>query len=107
MQDFAAAGADMFTFHLEAVTEERGPQPGARVLELIKTIKGQKMYAGMAISPATAIEAVFPYVEQGALDMVSCQEQILKPQGHQLSHFVTCCQKVVKPMQHSEGSSKH
>ena len=73
VQDFAAVGADMFTFHLEAVTEERGPQPGARVLELIKKIKGQKMYAGMAISPAIAIEAVFPYVEQGALDMVSCQ----------------------------------
>ena len=40
VQDFAAAGANMFTFHLEAVTEERGPQPGARVLELIKKIKG-------------------------------------------------------------------
>ena len=31
------------------------------------------MYAGMAISLAAAIEVVFPYVEQGALDMVSCQ----------------------------------
>ena len=73
VQDFAAAGADMFTFHLEAVTEERGPQPGARVLELIKKIKGQKMYARMTVSPATANEVVFPYVEQGALGMVRLQ----------------------------------
>ena len=71
-----------------------------------KKIKGQKMYAGLAISPATAIEAVFPHVEQGALDMVSCQYQILKPQGHQLSHSVTGCQKVVKLVQRSEGSSR-
>ena len=46
VQDFAAAGADMFTFHLEPVTEERGPQPDARVWELTKRSKGRRCMQG-------------------------------------------------------------
>ena len=46
VQDFAATGADMFIFHLELVTKERGPQPDARVWELIKRSKDRRCMQG-------------------------------------------------------------
>lgn len=74
MQDYAAAGSDMYTFHLEAVVGEPVPAGSGvdeRVAALIKSIKVAGMHAGIAIKPATAAEAVFPYVEECGLDLVS------------------------------------
>jgi len=59
VKDFKDAGADMFTFHIEAVEDP------ARV---IKAIKEAGMKAGIAIKPKTAVETVFPFVEM--VDMV-------------------------------------
>lgn len=72
VKDFAAAGADMFTFHLEAVVGEPCPllAKDMRVVDLIGAIKGAGMHAGMAIKPGTPVESVFKYVEECGLDMV-------------------------------------
>ncbi|KAJ2366890.1 RIBULOSE-phosphate 3-epimerase, partial [Coemansia sp. RSA 2611] len=59
VDDFAAAGADLFCFHVEA-TEDAGA--------LIERIHGHGMLAGIAVRPKTAVEAVFPYA--AALDQV-------------------------------------
>lgn len=52
--DFAAAGADMVTCHLEAV-----PDPGP----VIRKARGLGMGAGLAVNPDTPVEGVFPYLE--------------------------------------------
>lgn len=72
-QDFAKAGADMFTFHLEAVVGEPCPllAKDVRVAGLIAQIKEAGMHAGIALKPSTPAEAVFKYVEDCGLDMVS------------------------------------
>ncbi|KAI9331260.1 ribulose-phosphate 3-epimerase [Zopfochytrium polystomum] len=57
--DFAKAGANMYTFHIEATTY---PQA------LIEKIRAAGMKVGVAIKPKTPVEAVLPYVDQ--VDMV-------------------------------------
>jgi ribulose-phosphate 3-epimerase len=59
IEEFAKCGADIITFHLEAVRD-----PGV-VIDKIHAL-GKK--AGISIKPATPIEAVLPYL--GELDML-------------------------------------
>ncbi len=59
IEPFAAAGADHFTFHVEA---EGDPA------ETIAAIRDAGMSAGIAINPPTPLERVLPWVEQ--VDMV-------------------------------------
>ncbi|RKP26984.1 Ribulose-phosphate 3-epimerase-like protein [Syncephalis pseudoplumigaleata] len=59
VNDFARAGASMYTFHIEAA-EDAGA--------LIRRIKDLGMRAGIAVKPATPIEAVYPFAAQ--LDQV-------------------------------------
>ena len=59
IERFAAAGADIISFHLEAGSD------AAKTIDLIKSC-GAK--AGIAIKPATPAEAVFEYLDM--LDMV-------------------------------------
>ncbi len=59
IEEFAKCGADIITFHLEAVRD-----PGA-VIDKIHAL-GKK--AGISIKPATPIEAVLPYLDE--LDML-------------------------------------
>lgn len=56
---FIVAGADVITFHREAVEDP---------LPLIYRIKDANVHASMAISPDTPAEAVYPYLSK--LDMV-------------------------------------
>lgn len=56
---FADAGADMVTFHIEAAKD-----PGA----LIQSLKAKNVKVGVSIKPGTPIDAVLPWAEQ--LDMV-------------------------------------
>jgi ribulose-phosphate 3-epimerase len=63
--DFAAAGADMFTFHLEAV--EGGE---AEVRQLAAAVREAGMLCGLTIKPGTPVEAVLPYCADGTADMV-------------------------------------
>lgn len=59
VDDIADAGANQYTFHLEATSNPEA---------LIKQIKDKGMKVGMAIKPKTPVEAVLPYVDQ--VDMI-------------------------------------
>ena len=67
VDDMAAAGADIFTFHAEVECfGEEGS--GADVASLIQHIKAKGMRAGMAIKPNTPASVLYPYLDQ--LDLV-------------------------------------
>ncbi|XP_031566761.1 ribulose-phosphate 3-epimerase-like [Actinia tenebrosa] len=59
VQDMADAGADQYTFHLEATEKP---------MELIQQIKAAGMKVGIGIKPGTPVEQVLPYAEH--VDMV-------------------------------------
>ncbi|KAK3739449.1 hypothetical protein QZH41_017291, partial [Actinostola sp. cb2023] len=59
VNDMAEAGADQYTFHLEAT---------ANPMELIQQIREAGMKVGIAIKPGTSVEDVLPFVEH--VDMV-------------------------------------
>lgn len=59
IEAFAKAGADIITFHYEAVSD---------VKVIIKKIKSFGLKAGMSIKPKTPADVVFPYLND--LDMV-------------------------------------
>ena len=61
VEPFKNAGADILTFHYEAVKEND-------IKNLIKYIKTFGMKAGMSIKPKTCADTVFPYIED--LDLV-------------------------------------
>ena len=56
---FIKAGADILTFHYESVSDP---------MEVMKTIKAREMPCGIAISPKTPADAVFPFI--GVADMI-------------------------------------
>ena len=58
--DFANAGADLITFHLEAVPDT--------VEEVIAAIRATGCQVGISIRPGTPVEAVFPYL--GVVDLI-------------------------------------
>ena len=58
--DFAKAGADLITFHLEAVPDT--------VEEVIAAIRATGCQVGISIRPGTPGEAVFPYL--GVVDLI-------------------------------------
>ena len=58
--DFAKAGADLITFHLEAVPDT--------VEEGIAAIRATGCQVGISIRPGTPVEAVFPYL--GVVDLI-------------------------------------
>lgn len=55
VNNFATAGADWISFHIEATT---------RAGEVIKLIKANNKMAGIALNPATDLEKITPWVEQ-------------------------------------------
>eukprot|EP00775_Hariotina_reticulata_P013693 gene13693-13815_t len=73
IQDFAGAGANMFTFHLEAVADpEQLEQQTANtaVVEMCEAVRAAGMKVGIALKPQTPAELLFPYLQQGLLDLV-------------------------------------
>lgn len=58
--DFAKAGADLITFHLEAVPDTAE--------EVIAAIRATGCQVGISIRPGTPVEAVFPYL--GVADLI-------------------------------------
>ena len=58
--DFAKAGADLITFHLEAVPDT--------VEEVIAAIRATGCQVAISIRPGTPVEAVFPYL--GVVDLI-------------------------------------
>ncbi len=59
IEEFAKAGADIITFHIEAASDPR---------EVIDKIKSCGKKAGLAIKPKTPVEAIKPYLEH--VDMI-------------------------------------
>ena len=59
IDDFADAGADIITFHVEC---------DSPIAETIEKIKSRGIKAGLVVKPNTPASAVFPYLEQ--LDLV-------------------------------------
>ena len=57
--DFAAAGADMISFHIESDSDTR---------QTIQRIKSFEISPGLVVRPATPIDEVFPYLNE--VDMV-------------------------------------
>lgn len=55
IDDFKKAGADQYTFHLEATQN---------VAEVIQKVKEAGMRVGVSIKPKTAVDALLPFVEQ-------------------------------------------
>ena len=75
-QDFAKAGANMYTFHLEAVADPAtlsSQSAHEAVAAVAQEIRTAGMKVGVALKPATPVELLFPYLDQGLLDMVSNQ----------------------------------
>lgn len=56
VKDMAAAGADIFTFHVEITSQ------GSDLTALIQDIKATGMKVGLAIKPNTSVETVIPYL---------------------------------------------
>lgn len=59
VKDFAAAGSDIITFHVESDSD---------VTATIAAIKAEGLKAGLSLKPGTPAEAVFPYL--ATLDLV-------------------------------------
>ncbi|WIA29137.1 hypothetical protein OEZ86_011648 [Tetradesmus obliquus] len=73
IKDFAKAGADMFTFHLEAIVDPQqlsSSQAHPAVVEAAQQVRAAGMKAGVALKPDTLAELLLPYLQQGLLDMV-------------------------------------
>ena len=64
--EFAKAGADLITFHLEAVPDT--------VEEVIAAIRATGCQVGISIRPGTPVEAVFPYLSVVDLILVMSVE---------------------------------
>jgi ribulose-phosphate 3-epimerase len=54
LEDFAEAGTDLVTFHIEAAAE-----PGA----VVRQADGLGMRPGIAVNPETGVDAVFPFLD--------------------------------------------
>eukprot|EP00606_Chrysophyceae_sp_TOSAG23-5_P000071 GSChrysophyteH2.ASY1.ANO1.1277.1 assembled CDS len=66
VDDMAAAGADIFTFHAEI--ESFGSGAATDFTPLIEAIKAKGMRAGMAVKPHTPASVLYPYLD--ILDLV-------------------------------------
>lgn len=53
LNDFVKAGADIVTFHLEACSDPA---------KMIQAIRAKEVKCGLAISPATPVEQIIPYL---------------------------------------------
>ena len=62
---FAAAGADIITFHVEA---------GSPVTETIELIRGQGAVPGLVLKPSTPADAVYPYLDKIGMVLVMTVE---------------------------------
>lgn len=83
IEDFAKAGADIITFHYEAVKEEN-------IEEICKKIQSLGCKAGISIKPKTNQEALLPYLK--FVDMVLVMTVEPGFGGQEFMHY--CAQKI-------------
>lgn len=75
-QDFAKAGANMYTFHLEAVADVaslNADEAHPDVVAVAQEIRQAGMHVGVAVKPDTPVELLLPYLNKKLLDMVRLQ----------------------------------
>lgn len=65
IDDFADAGADIITFHVEAERDIEG---------VIRKIKNRGVKCGLSVKPRTDVEAVYPYINDIDLVLVMTVE---------------------------------
>ena len=65
VKDMADAGADQFTFHIEAVGMDTDKAAG-----IAAEARAAGMKPGIALAPETEAESVFPLLDSGAVDTV-------------------------------------
>ncbi|MGP1362029.1 MAG: ribulose-phosphate 3-epimerase [Candidatus Fimenecus sp.] len=65
IDDFAKAGANMISFHIESDGD---------VLETVKAIRFRKMAPAIAIKPKTSAESIFPYIKELSMVLVMTVE---------------------------------
>ena len=68
IEDFANAGADIITFHYEAVAQSHSELDSESIKNIIKQIKSFGVKAGLSIKPKTSPEVLYPYLKD--LDLV-------------------------------------
>ncbi len=83
IEDFASAGADIITFHYEAVKEEN-------IEEICKKIKSLGCKAGISIKPKTNQNVLIPYLQ--FVDMVLVMTVEPGFGGQEFMHY--CAQKI-------------
>lgn len=66
---FIDAGADMITFHSEALDDDFH-----RIMALIAKIKGRGVKVGLTVKPKTPVETLFPYVSEVDLFLIMSVE---------------------------------
>lgn len=71
VDDMAAAGADQYTFHVEASDAVGGAQETERV---IAAVKAAGMRVGLAVKPGTPVAALLPYADRLDLALVMTVE---------------------------------
>ncbi len=72
IEDFARAGADIITFHIESESD---------VSETVKKIRQCGCKAGIALKPGTPASAVFPYIDETDMILVMTVEPGFGGQG--------------------------
>lgn len=72
VKDSAAAGCNMYTFHIEAVLPSlaAAQHPAEPVVSLCGQIRDAGMHAGVAVKPGTPVDCLLPYIDAGLVDMV-------------------------------------
>jgi len=68
--DFAKAGADMFTFHIEATSGRKDENSVDLTESLLKRARELGMHTGLAVKPKTSVKEALEYVERGLVDML-------------------------------------
>ena len=93
-QDFIKAGADILTFHYEAMQNDED------VLKLIRLIKAHGVKAGLSIKPKTPAEKILPFLDELDLLLVMTVEP-----GFGGQKFMEDCAEKIKVIRKNAPSS--
>lgn len=93
-EDFIKAGADILTFHYEAMNSDD------EVLNLIRFIKSRGVKAGLSIKPKTAPEKILPFLNEVDLLLVMTVEP-----GFGGQKFMEDCAEKIKVIRKNAPSS--
>lgn len=93
-QDFIKAGADILTFHYEAMRNDE------EIFKLIRLIKAHGVKAGLSIKPKTPAEKILPFLDELDLLLVMTVEP-----GFGGQKFMEDCAEKIKVIRKNAPSS--